>query len=191
MKYNVGDKVKIKEDLLADKFKKYIGKIATIISKKGDYEYHIDLDQGEYYWYPYELELYIEPPKEYTIHNLLNDFPQETLFVNSLGIKCKIQDEDLYCYKIPTKKWDICFYTFRTILNMKFTKVEEPKLKPMTFEEAVETGGRLKFVHTTYKMIEEFMCLDNILQYISTTFLACSIKDLILDSTWYAEGVYE
>ena len=198
-KFKVGDKVKIrKSDYYSSSYAKYSGGITTIIVDC-EKHYYLDIDKGRYRWYDYELELYkeeiTEQPKEYDIHNLLNDFPEGTQFINSLGIKYKVLGGDLYYYKevyIPYKWREVRYSSsIKQILNMKFTKIEESKLKSMTFDEAVKTGGRLKFVHTNYKMIEEFMCLDNILQYISTTFLDCSIKDIILDGIWYAEGVYE
>ena len=73
-KYNVGDKVRIKEDLvdnsliyIRDDMRKHKGKIATI-TKSFLNDYKIDLDKGEWFWCDDNFEgLANETPKEIVI----------------------------------------------------------------------------------------------------------------------------
>ena len=191
-KFKVGDKVKIIECSSESIRIKYINRIATITKLRDNGEYVIDLDNGVYFWYEFEFESYKEYPKEYSIHNLLNDFPEGTEFITSAKNKYRIYDGELsYCYDV-NHSWSNSTLSLKEILNtkfMKFTKVEDLKLKPMTFEEAVKTGKRLKFTHTDY-VVENFTFLNDIFQNLSEK-LSSSAKDIILEGIWYAEGVYE
>lgn len=126
----------------------------------------------------------LEQPKEYTIHNLLNDF-EEGIKFNWLGYHYKIKNGELYIGECKSMK------SLKEILEMKFTKVEEPKSKLMTFEEAVGTGKRIKFKYYGYASIDEFMTLNSMLLYLTKTFFNNQISNIILKGTWYAEGVYE
>ena len=144
----------------------------------------------------------IEQPKEYTIHNLLNDFPSETEFVNCAGTKYRIQDGDLRYYNSSAKEWRLKFTSYKQILEMKFTKVEDPKLKPMTFKEAVRTKKKVKYEYehptedssgelTTVKWKQDnFYSPNETIQSITECFPS-HISDIILNGTWFAEGVYE
>ena len=80
----------------------------------------------------------------YTIHNLLNDFPSETKFLSNDHL-FRIQLGELQTYDNDKHEWRKSINSLKQILDMKFTKVEELKLKPMTFEEAVGTGKKIKF----------------------------------------------
>ena len=126
----------------------------------------------------------------YTIHNLLNDFPSETKFLSNDHL-FRIQLGELQTYDNDKHEWRKSINSLKQILDMKFTKVEELKLKPMTFEEAVGTGNKIKFKYDGYDSIEEFMTLDSMLQYLTKPYIVNPIKDIILEGTWYAEGVYE
>ena len=70
MKYKVGDRVRIRKDLVAGKYyggtetngrgemNKYFGKVARI-TKKGLEDYRIDIDNGAWFWSDEMLELSI------------------------------------------------------------------------------------------------------------------------------------
>ena len=192
-KFKVGDKVRIINcvEPYSEEFNDYIGKTAIITKVNNFSTYDIDIDKGENNWYNSELEL-ADKPKEYTIHNLINDFPFETEFVNSVRrTKYRIQDGDLYYYNSMSKAWRLRVSSFKEISDMKFTKVEESKLKPMTFEEAIASGNKIRYEYKDEEIIQEnFLLLDEIME--SLSLLVCwRIARVILKGTWYAEGVYE
>lgn len=191
-KFKVGDRVEIIEEgsLL-------IGKI-VIITKVvkiscGFYYYLIDLDGGFCKWLYYNLKLHIEPSKEYTIHNLM-EFSEQTEFI-SKDTKYKIFLGRLYWYNtnMSTAMWVEVNSNIplKEILNMKFTKAEEPKLKPMTFEEAVKTGKKIKYKNKSYTL-DKFYNVQNTLKLLTSSMYASeTVSEILLESTWYAEGVYE
>ena len=131
--------------------------------------------------------------KEYKISDLLNNFNELNEFVNSSGTKYRIQGGELYYHNVPKDEWVISLNCLRVILNMKFTKVEEPKLKPMTFEEAVKTGNKIKFKYSdNYNMVKGFLPFDDAIHFLTTPYFDNNvIRKLILEGTWFAEGVYE
>ena len=187
-KFKVGDKVKIVNaynDI-------YRGKIATI-TKSNNYEcYDIDLDDGINRWFDSAFELYEEQPKEYKISDLLSNFEEETEFISS-NIKYKIQEGELCYYNIHKKEWATSLNCLKAILYMKFTKVEEPKLKPMTFEEAIKTGNKIKFKYSgNYNMAKGFLPFNDAIYFLTTPYFDNNvIRKLILEGTWFSEGVYE
>lgn len=191
-KFKVGDKVRIIECSSESIRIKYINRIATIIKLRGNGEYIIDLDNGVYFWYDSELEL-AEQLKEYTIHNLM-EFPEGTEFI-SKDTKYKIFLGRLHWYNtnMSTSMWVEVNsnISLKEILDMKFTKVEELKLKAMTFEEAIASGNKIRYEYKDEEIIQEnFLLLDEIME--SLSLLVCwRIARVILKGTWYAEGVYE
>ena len=129
--------------------------------------------------------------KEYKISDLLNNFNELNEFVNSSGTKYRIQGGELYYHNIPKDEWVISLNCLRVILNMKFTKVEEPKLKPMTFEEAVRTGNKIKYCYDGYTL-DKFHNTQNIFKHlVSPMYGSKTVSDIILEGIWFAEGVYE
>ena len=207
-KFKIGDKVKIIECLCESVRVRYINKIATITKTTENNEYEIDLDNGKYFWYPFEFELYIEQPKEYTIADLLNNFDEETEFIKVGGgikpLKYKILDGNLYFYNYVEDIWKQTLYSLKVTLNMKFTKAEEPKLKPMTFEEAVKTGKNIRYEYTydyleqenkeTVKVkieLKEFHIFSEIIEEMIMKHNSYTATQIILEGTWFAEGVYE
>ena len=128
-------------------------------------------------------------PTEYTISDLINSFPEETEFIISANTKYKILNDNLYYYSKLAEKWLKSEFTIRETLNMKFTKVEEPKLKPMTFEEAVHTLKNVKYELFNDKQDKFYppnVTIKNILERYPVKTTA-----IILEGTWFAEGVYE
>ena len=77
--------------------------------------------------------------------------------------------------------------------NIKFKDAEEPKLKPMTFEEAVKTGNKIKFKYSdNYNMAKGFLPFNDAIYFLTTPYFDNNvIRKLILEGTWFAEGVYE
>ena len=205
-KFKVGDKIKIKEDLddsdidVVYSMLKYRGKIATIIrldddgADMEDY-YRIDLDGEVHYW----MDRMIEPAiKEYTIHNLIDTFPTETKFLSNDHL-FRIQLGELQIYDEDMQEWRKSINSLKQILDMKFTKVEEPKLpklKPMTFEEAVRTGNKIKYkFNENIKQYNFFSLIETMkILYESASdsiYTEGLVSDIILKGTWFAEGVYE
>ena len=193
-KFKIGDKVKIIECLCESVRVRYINKIATITKTTENNEYEIDLDNGTYFWYPFEFELYEKQPNEYTITEIVNGFDEGAEF-QYMELRYKIYCGALYYWDTEeqTPMWRKSAYTLKRILNMKFTKVEEPKLKPMTFEEAVKTGNKIKFKYSdNYNMAKGFLPFDDAIHFLTTPcFDNNVIRTLILEGTWFAEGVYE
>lgn len=133
------------------------------------------------------------PPKEYTISDLINSFPEETEFIISVNTKYKILNDNLYYYSKLAEKWLKSEFTIRETLNMKFTKAEDPKLKPMTFEEAIKIGNKIKFKYSdNYNMAKGFLPFNDAIYFLTTPYFDNNvIRKLILEGTWFAEGVYE
>ena len=190
-KFKIGDKVKIIECLCESVRVRYINKIATITKTTENNEYEIDLDNGKYFWYPFEFELYEKQPNEYTITDLLNNFPFETEF-EYMERKYKMSNGNLLVDD-SIYGWIESIMSFKEILNMKFTKIEEPKLKPMTFEGAVRTGNKIKFKYSdNYNMAKGFLPFNDAIYFLTTPYFDNNvIRKLILEGTWFAEGVYE
>ena len=190
-KFKVGDRVEIIEEgsLL-------IGKIVTITKvvkvRCGFYYYLIDLDGGLCKWLYYNLKLHIEPSKEYTIHNLM-EFSEQTEFI-SKDTKYKIFLGRLYWYNtnMSTAMWVEVNsnISLKEILNMKFTKVEYPKLKPMTFEEAITTEKKIKYEYNNESQ-DNFKLVNETIKSITESYATWFIRDILLEGTWFAEGVYE
>lgn len=202
-KFKVGDKVRvIKSDYYSSSYAKYSGGITTIIVDC-EKHYYLDIDKGRYRWYDNELELYIEEPKKYTINNLLNDFPEETEFVIVKNARYKILNNNLYYYSKLVEKWLKSEFSIREINSMKFTKVEELKLKPMTFDEAVKTGKNIRYEYTydveqeskeTIKVnieLNKFYVFSEIVEEMIMKYNSYTATQIIVYGTWYAEGVYE
>ena len=76
--------------------------------------------------------------------------------------------------------------------NIKFKDdAEESKLKPMTFEEAVRTGNNIKYCYDGYTL-DKFHNTQNIFKHlVSPMYGSKTVSEIILEGTWYAEGVYE
>jgi hypothetical protein len=129
------------------------------------------------------------PIKEYTISDLINSFPEETEFIISGNTKYKILKDNLYHYSKFAEKWLKSEFTIRETLSMKFTKVEEPKLKPMRFEEAVRTGNKIKYEFFNDKQ-DKFYPPNETIQSIIELY-PIKTTAIILEGTWFAEGVYE
>ena len=194
-KFKVGDKVKLTGSNI----------ITTVIEVHdcGVYNYYrLEFDRythkGEYY--DRELELYTgelkelaDKPKEYTIHNLM-EFPEGTEFITSAKNKYRIYDGELsYCYDV-NHSWSNSTLSLKEILNtkfMKFTKVEDLKLKPMTFEEAVKTGKKIKYKNKSYTLDKFYNVQDTFKILTSSMYASETVSEILLESTWYAEGVYE
>jgi hypothetical protein len=130
----------------------------------------------------------IEQPKEYIINDIINDFKEETLFLSE-GIKYKIYKGNLFWN--PSGVWSGVgvSLSLKQILEMKFTKVEEPKLKPMTFEEAVHTLKKVKYEFFNDKQ-DKFYPPNETIQSIIELY-PIKTTAIILEGTWFAEGVYE
>ena len=188
-KFKVGDKVRIINcvEPYSEEFNDYIGKTAIITKVNNFSTYDIDIDKGENNWYNSELEL-ADKPKEYTIHNLINDFPEETIF-EYMKRKYKIHYGNLFV-EDSTCGWIETIYKLKPILDMKFTKVEEPKLpklRSMTFEEAVRTGKKIKYESEIQRNFEP---VNKIIEIITKYSPSWIVKEIFL-GTWFAEGVYE
>ena len=193
--YKVGDKVKITNTNL-------ITTIKDIVNCGVYNVYRVDLDRGRELYYDRELELYIEEikqqPKEYYIYNLINDFKEGTEFINSLGTKYRIQEGELYYYSIHENEWVASLNSLKTILDMKFTKAEDPKLKqlkPMTFVEAVTTSKKIRYEcnlkGNEYIEQNNFETFNNTIKNMTEHYPSWRIYRIFLKGTWYAEGVYE
>jgi hypothetical protein len=187
-KFKVGDKVKI----VKSSKNRYIGDIATITKSDNFGCYEIDLDERGRYWFNEAFERYEEQPKEYNIHNLLNNFDEETVF-QYMDLRYKIYCGALYHWDTEEQRpmWRKSAYSLKRILNMKFTKIEDPKLKPMTFEEAVKTGKKIKYKYDGYTL-DKFHNTQNIFKHlVSPMYGSKTVSEIILEGTWFAEGVYE
>lgn len=123
----------------------------------------------------------------------MNDFDEGTVF-QCVGLRYKIYHGSLYCLDTEeqTSIWEKSINSLKQILDMKFTKVEEPKkLKSMTFEEAVRTGNKIKYCYDGYTL-DKFYTIQNIFKHlISPMYGNETVSSIILNNTWYAEGVYE
>ena len=191
-RYKVGDKVTIIEEGST-----LIGKIATITKVINDYNftfYTIDLDGGfcKFFDSCFKKVYAIKrQPLEYTIVNIVNDFEEGVEFVSAKGIdmRYKILDGNLFNYKYLNEEWDRSTLAISKILNMKFTKAEDPKLKPMTFEEAVHTLKNVKYELLNDKQ-DKFYPPNETIQSIVELY-PVKVTAIILNGTWYAEGVYE
>ena len=138
----------------------------------------------------------------YTIHNLLNDFPSETKFLSNDHL-FRIQLGELQTYDNDTQEWRKSINSLKQILEMKFTKVEEPKLKSLTFNEAVKTGKNIRYEYTyeveqenkeTVKIeieLKEFHIFSEIVEEMIMKYNSYTATQIIVYGTWFAEGVYE
>ena len=190
-KFKVGDKVRIINcvEPYSEEFNDYIGKTAIITKVNNFSTYDIDIDKGENNWYNSELEL-AEQSTTYTITDILNNFPTETKFLSNDHL-FRIQLGELQTYDEDTQEWRKSINSLKQILDMKFTKVEEPKLKPMTFEEAVRTGNKIKYEYDNFA-VDYFCTLQNIFGLLmSPMYSSKTVLNIILKGTWFAEGVYE
>ena len=80
MKYEVGDIVKVREDLRAGKdfgnlcvcypMVKFAGKLVTISSVNNDNDYHIEEDDSEYYWID---EFFEDEDEEYNVDKIIKE----------------------------------------------------------------------------------------------------------------------
>lgn len=200
-KYKIGDRVRIKCTV----------NVSTVIEviDCGVYSiYRIASDCGKHTYYERELELYIEEskeigqPEEYIITDLLNDFPAETKFLSNEHL-FRIQLGELQTYDEDTQKWRKSINSLKQILEMKFTKVEEPKLKSLTFNEAVKTGKNIRYEYTyeveqenkeTVKIeieLKEFHIFSEIVEEMIMKYNSYTATQIIVYGTWFAEGVYE
>lgn len=130
---------------------------------------------------------------EYTIVNIVNDSEEGVEFVSAKGIdmRYKILDGNLFNYKYLNEEWDSSTLAISEILNMKFTKAEYPKLKPMIFEESVRIGNKIKYEYNNFTL-DDFYTLQSIFRrLVSPMYSSETVSDIILKGTWYAEGVHE
>ena len=204
------------------KFKKEIKEVAQIITRE-EFLKEVTVDCPSYYdlnydknicnssttgckscWesaikdFKFKDEEVIENHKEYTIHSLLNDFEEGIEFIKvsdgTNPLKYKILNSNLYFYNYVDEIWEKTLYNLKVILNIKFTKVEEPKkLKSMTLEEAIKIGNKIKFKYSdNYNMMKGFLPFNDAIYFLTTPYFDNNvIRKLILEGTWFAEGVYE
>jgi len=162
MKFEVGDKVTIREDLsrhewnVVSDMELYRGKVATITGVKGIDDYSIDLDDGWWYWEDRmfeegnEKEEYAEDEEENKVEDKTDD-EKFRAFLNEVARGDKTSDSYYFTY---SKLYDVVLpedeldkSEIDTLINeivnfySNFEPNAEPTKKKMTLKEIEEELG--------------------------------------------------
>jgi hypothetical protein len=167
MKFKVGDKVTVREDLsrhewnVVSDMEQYCGKVATITGAKGIDEYSIDLDDGWWYWNDSMFEeSKEEKEKDDEVENKTGD-KKFRAFLNEVARGDKSADNDEY-YEMYSNLSDVvtapndncetheevdAFIDAIVEFYSSFEPKPIPKPKKMTLEEIeAELGYKIELV---------------------------------------------
>ncbi len=151
MKHKIGDKVKIKDDLIVDKYygvckfnekmKQFRGKLATITCIDDYGEYKLNIDNGAWVWHDEMLEP-IEEVKTKTNYEHykeeINDFMNEKTGALQCFIRnCLMPDDNCNCAGVICA--NECFYKCIDWLNALYEE-PKPKIKLTQFEYDILTS---------------------------------------------------
>lgn len=205
MKYNVGDKVRIREwEDMAEEFgvdssgnicnsfvtsmKKYCGEILTVKTRGG--EYTMKEDNGKWTWNDSMIERKIGTFKSYELLKLIDEKPKQIA-----GKKFKLIKDDtcrLNTGVVAQVRTDGLFDGNFKINISGFEEWEEVIEEPMMFNELLDklknTSGRIKVEHGLLKSDIEYLYLDEVLFYLSNNYAIADIIEILKNGKFYIKN---